>query len=144
MSSELSGTTSVRGVTTYLIATDSDELFRLLDAAIGGIATIARVTSGQAVRNAVLELEPDLVVLDLQIGNMGGMATCMDLRLEEGAGRLATQNVLMLLDRPADTFLAERSGADGWVIKPIDPLRVRKAARTIAGGGTFQESVALA
>ena len=124
---------------TYLIATDSDELFRLLDAAIGGTATIARVTSGAAVRPAVLELEPDLVVLDLQIGNMGGMATCMDLRLEEGAGRLAPQNVLMLLDRPADVFLARRSGADGWVIKPIDPLQVRRAARAVQAGGVYHD-----
>jgi DNA-binding response OmpR family regulator len=131
-------------MTTYLIATDSDELFGLLDAAIGGTASIARVTTGQAVRAAVLELSPDLVVLDLQIGNMGGMATCMDLRLEEGAGRLQPQNVLMLLDRPADTFLARRSGADGWVIKPIDPLRVRRAARAVQAGGTFHDEVALA
>ncbi len=129
-------------MTTYLIATDSDELFDLLDAAIGGTATIARVTAGSAVRAAVKELDPDLVVLDLQIGNMGGMATCMDLRLEEGAGRLAKQNVLMLLDRPADVFLARRSGADGWVIKPIDPLRVRKAARAVQSGGTFHDQVA--
>ena len=131
-------------MTTYLIATDSDELLGLLDAAIGGTATIARVTSGHAVRSAVKELEPDLVVLDLQIGNMGGMATCMDLRLEEGAGRLPTQNILMLLDRPADTFLAERSGADGWVIKPIDPLGVRRAARAVQAGGIFREQVELA
>ncbi len=129
-------------MTTYLIATDSDELFGLLDAAIGGTATIARVSAGSAVRAAVQELDPDLVVLDLQIGNMGGMATCMDLRLEEGAGRLAKQNVLMLLDRPADVFLARRSGADGWVIKPIDPLRVRKAARAVQSGGTFHDQVA--
>lgn len=131
-------------MTTYLIATDSDELLRLLDAAIGGTADIVRVNAGQAVRSVVKDLEPDLVVLDLQIGNMGGMATCMDLRLEEGAGRLPPQNILMLLDRPADTFLAERSGADGWVIKPIDPLSVRRAARAVQAGGTFREQVALA
>ncbi len=128
-------------MTTYLVATDSDELFSLVDAAIGGSATIARVRRGQDVRPAVLELEPGLVVLDLQIGNMGGIATCMDLRLEEGAGRLAPQRVLMLLDRPADAFLAERSGADGWVVKPIDQLQVRRAARAVAGGGEFRDQV---
>ena len=77
-------TTSVGAVTTYLIATDSDDLFGLLDAAIGGTASLIRVSSGQAVRPAVRELEPDLVVLDLQIGTMGAMAVCKDLRLEEG------------------------------------------------------------
>lgn len=131
-------TTSVGAVTTYLIATDSDDLFGLLDAAIGGTASLVRVSSGQAVRPAVRELEPDLVVLDLQIGTMGAMAVCKDLRLEEGAGRLPRQNVLMLLDRPADVFLADRSSADGWVTKPIDPLQVRRAARAVAAGDGYR------
>jgi len=28
----------------------------------------------------------------------------------------------MLLDRQADEFLGERSEADSWIVKPIDPL----------------------
>ena len=43
--------------------------------------------------------EPDLVVLDLQIGNMGGIAVAIDLRLEEAAGRLPEVPILLLLDR---------------------------------------------
>ena len=46
------------------------------------------------------EVEPDLVILDLQIGNMGGMAACMTIRHEEGMGRIPITAVLMLLDRP--------------------------------------------
>ena len=68
----------------------------------------------------VAESTPDLVVLDLQIGNMGGIAACLHLRHEAGAGRLPDVPVLMLLDRQADVFLAKRSGADGWVVKPLD------------------------
>ena len=48
-------------------------------------------------------------MLDLQIGNMGGMAACMALHLEESGGRLPHLPVLMLLDRQADVFLARRS-----------------------------------
>jgi len=129
---------------TFLVATDSDHVFTQVDAAVGGTADIARVTAGQDVRPAVKELEPDLVVADMQIGSMGGVATCLDLRLEEGAGRLPESRILLLLDRPADTFLAERSGADGWLIKPIDPQRLRRAVRTLLAGGAFTESAALA
>lgn len=124
-----------------LIATDADEVFDEVDAALAGPdTTVARVTAGDVVRAAVQQVDPDLVVLDLQIGNMGGMATCMDLRLEEGADRLPPQRVLMLLDRPADTFLARRSGADGWLIKPIDALRLRRATEEILAGGTYTET----
>ena len=79
-------------------------------------------------------VHPDLVVLDLQIGNMGGIATCIDLRHEAGAGRLPDVPVLMLLDRQADVFLARRSGADGWVVKPLDAFSLRRAATAILEG----------
>ena len=29
----------------------------------------------------------------------------------------------MLLDRDADVFLARRSDADGWLVKPLDAFR---------------------
>jgi len=129
---------------TFLVATDSDHVFDQVESALGGTADIARVSAGQDVRSATNELEPDLVVADMQIGSMGGVAVCLDLRLEAGAGRLVPVPVLLLLDRPADTFLAERSGADGWLIKPIDAQRLRRATRTLLAGDTFAESAAIA
>lgn len=126
---------------TVLIATDADDVRREVGAALAGATTaVAQVGSGEAVQAAVESVDPDLVVLDLQIGNMGGMATCMNLRLEQGAGRLPPQRILMLLDRPADVFLARRSGADGWLIKPIDALRLRRAADAVLAGGSYTES----
>ena len=50
---------------------------------------VRELTRGKEVRDAVATT-PDLVVLDLQIGNMGGMATCLDLRLEEAAAACRT------------------------------------------------------
>jgi DNA-binding response OmpR family regulator len=127
-------------VSTVLIATDADEVFDEVDAALSGTDTaVDRVTTGDAVLAVVRDTDPDLVVLDLQIGNMGGMATCMNLRLEEGGGRLGPQQVLMLLDRTADVFLARRSGADGWLLKPVDALRLRRAADAVLSGGTWTE-----
>ena len=79
---------------------------------------IRELESGKQLLPAVQEGVPDLAVIDLQIGNMGGMAACLDLRLEEGAGRLPHVPVLMLLDRRPDVFLARRSQADGWLVKP--------------------------
>jgi len=72
---------------------------------------------------------------------MGGMAVCMTLRLDESGGRLPHIRVLMLLDRVADLFLARRAGAEGWLIKPLDSLRLRRAATTIMGGGTIYEGL---
>ncbi|HET7655328.1 MAG TPA: response regulator, partial [Acidimicrobiales bacterium] len=101
--------------------------------------TVRHVTAGTAVLPAVEERIPDLVVLDLQIGNMGGMATGLDLRLEEGAGRLPHIPILMLLDRRPDVFLARRSEADGWLVKPLDPIRLRRAITALLGGGRYED-----
>jgi DNA-binding NarL/FixJ family response regulator len=101
--------------------------------------TVREVTRGHQVLPAVLENLPDLVVLDLQIGKMGGMATCMELRLEEGAERLDHVPVLMLLDRRADVFLARRSGAEGFLVKPLDSMRLSRAVKAVMSGGTYED-----
>jgi DNA-binding response OmpR family regulator len=125
---------------TVLLATDADWIADEVDAALADETTeVLRVRTGAEVVDVVADIEPDLVVLDLQIGNMGGMATCMALRLEEGAGRLEPVSVLMLLDRPHDVFLARRSQADGWLVKPIDPFRLRKAAKALFAGGEWHD-----
>jgi len=130
-------------VTDVLVATDADWVFDEIDASLGDEeTTVHRVRTGLEVRPWVKEHEPDLVVLDMQIGNMGGIATCLDLRLEAGAGRLQEPVILMLLDRTADVFLARRSEADGWLIKPLDSIRVRRAATALLSGQTSFEGVA--
>jgi DNA-binding response OmpR family regulator len=126
-----------------LLATDADWIHDEVDAALSdGDTRVVRLKAGREVLAAVKDGDPDLVVLDLQIGNMGGMATCMSLRLEEGAGRLDRRPVLMLLDRPQDVFLARRSDADGWLVKPMDARRLQAAAAALLAGDTWTEGVA--
>jgi DNA-binding NarL/FixJ family response regulator len=103
---------------------------------------VHRVRAGIDVIAACRAVDADLVVLDLQIGNMGGIAACMAVRHEQEAGRIDEQmSVLMLLDRTPDVFLARRSGADGWLVKPLDAFRLRRAATTVLAGGTWFEGV---
>ncbi|MCX7620781.1 MAG: response regulator [Acidimicrobiales bacterium] len=129
-------------MTTVLLATDADWIFDEVDAALSDEdSAVYRVRRGVDVVPAVQELRPDLVILDLQIGNMGGMAACMAIRHEESSNRLPTIPVLMLLDRAADVFLAKRSDADGWLIKPIDAFRLRKAAEVLLAGYSYFEGV---
>jgi DNA-binding response OmpR family regulator len=131
-----------RPVSNVLIATDADWIFDEVAAALADDErTVTRVRRGADVLGAVLELQPELVVLDLQIGNMGGMATCITLRQDAEAGRIEPTKILMLLDRDADVFLARRADADGWLIKPIDAFRLRKATAALARGEQWTEGV---
>ncbi|MFN7150044.1 MAG: response regulator [Microthrixaceae bacterium] len=128
---------------TILIATDADEVLDEVDAALADDATrVVRVRAGRDVLAAVRQVDPDLIVLDLQIGNMGGVATALALRNEESAGRLDPTTILMLLDRTADVFISQQGQADGWLVKPLDSLRLRRAAEALLAGGTYTEGLA--
>ena len=64
-----------------LLATDADWIFEDVDAALTDEDTdVVRVRAGRDVSPAVRQVNPGLVVLDLQIGNMGGIATALDLQ----------------------------------------------------------------
>ena len=89
---------------------------------------VVEVTRGQDVRGSVAAIEPDLVILDLQIGNMGGVAVAIDLRLEESGGRLPHVRILLLLDRRDDAFIARRADVDLTLLKPVDAGVLRRAA----------------
>ena len=127
-----------------LIATDNDAVADEVAAAVEDEqTTVLRVRTGVDVSPAVAEHQPDLVVLDLQIGNMGGMAVASHLRAEITMERLDDVAILMLLDRVADIYLAKRSDADGWLFKPLDSFRLRRAAQALLAGGDFRESTGI-
>ncbi|HEY6416066.1 MAG TPA: response regulator, partial [Acidimicrobiales bacterium] len=115
-----------------LLATDADWILEDVDAALTDEdTTVVRVRSGREVGPAVRDVDPSLVVLDLQIGNMGGIATALDLQQCFDSGEVHRVPILLLLDRPADVPMAHRTGVQGWLVKPLDAFRLRRAARAI-------------
>lgn len=126
-----------------LIATDASWVVDDVTAALSADDvnfTVCR--EGRIVSDLVENSTPDLVIVDMQIGSMGGPAVTMSLRLDESSGLLPHVPVLMLLDRSADLHLARRTGAEGWLIKPLDSLRLKRATTAILGGGSYTEGLA--
>ncbi len=95
---------------------------------------VIEVTRGQDVRDTVGTERPDLVILDMQIGNMGGIACAIDLRMEAGEGRIPPTKILLLLDREADHFLAKRADVDAVLVKPVDAGILRRASKGLLAG----------
>ena len=127
-------------MSTILVASDAPSVRAEVIAVLEEPETeFVEIDDGRAVPEAVDQHEPDLVVCDLQMGSMGAMAVCMELHLQESYGKLPHVPFLMLLDRRADVFLARRSAAEGWVVKPLDPIRLRRAASALIDGGTYQD-----
>ena len=117
---------------TVVVASDAKWVRDHVRAALCGPGfELIEVERGREVRDVVAERDPDLVVVDFQIANMGGIAVALDLRLEESGGRLPYVPVLLLLDREADRFLARRSTADAMLVKPIDAGTLRRTVKTL-------------
>jgi DNA-binding response OmpR family regulator len=119
-------------VATVVVAADGAWIRNQVQTALAGPdLEIIEVDRGQAVRDLVASTHPDLVILDMQIANMGGVAVAIDLHLEASAGRAPQVPILLLLDREHDRFLAKRAAADGELVKPIDAGTLRRAVKRL-------------
>jgi CheY-like chemotaxis protein len=121
-------------VTDILLATDADWLFDDIVAALGGAHLIHRVRAGVDVVPAIQQVDPALVLLDLQIGNMGGVAACIAIKQRVIMEDLDDRPVLLLLDRDVDVFLAKEADADGWLVKPLDAFGTLRAVEAALAG----------
>ena len=119
---------------TVLVAADGAWIRNQVRTALTGPdLELIEVNRGQEVRDVVASRHPDLVILDLQIANMGGVAVAIDLHLEASAERLPNVPILLLLDREHDRFLAKRAAADAELVKPIDPGTLRRTVKHLLG-----------
>jgi DNA-binding NarL/FixJ family response regulator len=127
-------------VTKILLVADATTVLEELAAVVDdGEREIRVARTGEVVRRLAAEFEPDLVITDSQVQNMGGFAIAFDLVHEESGGRAGHVPVLVLLDRRADVFLARRTGVEGYLVKPLDPVRLRRAVEALLAGGTFRD-----
>ncbi len=87
---------------------------------------LIETTEPRTAAEAAREHDVDAVVVDLQVGSMGGMAVTHEVRSRFGAAGAASPPVVIMLDRSADGFLAKRAGADGWLLKPFTARDLRE------------------
>lgn len=96
--------------------------------------SVADMDDPRAVSDAVGETKPDVLLIDFQVGSMGGMALTRAVRQAAAANGTERPAVILLLDRDADGFLAGRSGADGWLRKPFSSDALRTAVDGVLTG----------
>ena len=119
-------------MSTILVAADASWVRDQVKAAcVAPGQRVIEVTRGQDVRDMVAREQPEVAVLDMQIGNMGGVATAIDLHLEADAGRVPQTRILLLLDREADRFLAKRADADAELVKPLNAGTLRRTMKQL-------------
>lgn len=111
-----------------LVVADAAWVINDVNAALGEERyTIHEVVDPRAAVDAVRERMPAAVIVDLQVGSMGGMAVTRAVRGAFTTDTATPPPVILLLDRDADAFLAGRSGAAAWVRKPFSSTELRMA-----------------
>ncbi len=68
----------------------------------------------------------DLVIADETTEPFGAFGLARELKILP-----YPPAVIVLLERPQDTWLAKWSGADRWLTQPIDPFELNRAAREL-------------
>ena len=87
--------------------------------------------TGEEALEKVREFRPDLVLLDIDMPGMGGLAACREIR----QGSTAAIIMLTVRNREADKVEALDSGADDFITKPFSTpellARIRSALRRV-------------
>ena len=122
--------------TRALIVDDDKEICALLCSYLADFGIEARgVHDGAAMRRALAEQAPDVIILDLMLPGEDGLTLCRQLRAN------GNSPIIMLTARgePADRVMGLELGADDYVTKPFDPrelvARVHTVLRRARGDG---------
>ena len=92
---------------------------------------VGQATGGAEGVELVAALKPDLVLLDLNMRDQGGIQVLQALR---AAGLSATVVVLTVSDAEEDVVQALRAGADGYLLKDMEPELLLQKLRAAANG----------
>jgi two-component system, NarL family, nitrate/nitrite response regulator NarL len=96
-----------------------------------GFTMVGEATSGTEGLALAQELRPDLILLDLNMKDMNGIETLKGLRAAELDARII---VLTVSDSAEDLVAAPRAGADGYLLKDMEPEHLLEGLREAAAG----------
>jgi DNA-binding response OmpR family regulator len=110
-----------------LLVADASWVRNQVRAGLTSNVALVELDDPRRVTEQYREERPDVVVIDMQVDSMGGMAIARALRSAEDSEGWGHVAIVMLLDRSADVFIARRAAADAWLVKPASPQELRRA-----------------
>ncbi|MCZ7456130.1 response regulator [Streptomyces sp. WMMC940] len=119
-----------------ILLADDDPLvrsgLRLLFAGAPDIEIVAEAADGREVLPLVREHTPDLVLMDIRMPEMDGLAATRALR----SGGATSPEIMMLTTFHSDEYVlrALRSGAAGFLLKDTPPREIVEAVRKVVTG----------
>ena len=112
--------------------------FRLLLQSVGEISVVAEADCGETACQLYADLAPDVVVMDLAMPGMGGLAALRRIRARDPQAKVLT---LSAQDDPMHARRALQEGALGFLSKRSAPEALLEAVAVVAGGRRFIDPV---
>jgi len=118
-----------------VLIVDDDALVRAgLSMILGGapdVVVVGEAADGVEVLAAVAQTRPDVVLMDIRMPRMDGLAATEGVR-----ARPSPPEVIVLTTFDADEFVlrALRAGASGFLLKDTPPAEIIRAVRQVAAG----------
>jgi DNA-binding NarL/FixJ family response regulator len=118
-----------------VLVVDDDALVRtgltMMLSEFDGLEVVATAGDGDEVAGAVARHRPDVVLMDIRMPRVDGLAATAALR-----GRPNPPEVIVLttFDTDAHILRAMRAGASGFLLKHTPPERIATAIRQVAAG----------
>jgi DNA-binding NarL/FixJ family response regulator len=103
-------------------------------AAAADFEVIAQAGSGEEAIELALALHPDMVLLDVNMPGMGGIAAAARI-----AAALPTLRIMMLTvsENPESLLAALKAGAHGYVLKGVSASELRAIVLRVAAGEAY-------
>ena len=138
--------TAIAPATSLLVIEDDDNIATAIQEYFSRSGyTVTTAADGVAGIEAAVKVRPDVVVLDLMLPKMDGLAVCKELRLKNPQMPIV---MLTAKDDVVDKVLGLEMGADDYITKPFSLREVeariksvlRRARATAAAGDGLDET----
>ena len=103
----------------------------MLLAAVADIEVVGEAANGSEVEHAVAEHQPDVVLMDIRMPGMDGLAATEIVRGHDPSPEVI---VLTTFDTDDHVLRALRAGASGFLLKDTAPADIVRAIRAVAAG----------
>jgi two-component system NarL family response regulator len=118
-----------------VLVVDDQELFRrglmLVLSGEEGIELVGEAGDGASAVRLASSTRPDVVLLDVRMPGLSGIATCALMAAQVPSARIV---MLTASDEEADLYEAIKSGASGYLLKDASIDQVAEAVRLVADG----------
>lgn len=105
--------------------------FRMILEAENDIEVVAEAEDGAQAVSRTRELRPDVVLMDVRMPILDGIAATRQIVEEDTPTRVL---VLTTFDRDEIVYDAMKAGASGFLLKSVPPAKLADAIRTVADG----------